>query len=107
MTASKWEKGAGWITEAAAGMIKKNESPENAARWEVEEETSCQVGKLEHISTCYVSPGGGFASENKDIMTVVLSLTDALKLIQSGQIADAKIIVGKFWLQHHLTENLA
>lgn len=124
-----YEKGPGWITETVAGMVEKNESPESAARREVEEETGYKVGKLEHISTFYVSPGGsseriilyyaevdatnkieaggGVASEDEDIMTVELSLTDALKQIQSGQIADAKTIVGIFWLHHRLTEDLA
>jgi nudix-type nucleoside diphosphatase (YffH/AdpP family) len=123
-----YEKGPGWITETVAGMIEKNESPESAARREVEEETGYNVGKLEHISTFYVSPGGSseriilyyaevdatnkieaggsVASEDEDIKTVELSLTDALKQIQSGQIADAKTIVGIFWLQHRLTEGL-
>src|SRR5680860_674863 len=45
-----YEKGPGWITETVAGMIDKKESPESAVRREVEEETGCKVGKLEHIS---------------------------------------------------------
>ncbi|MCA9473227.1 MAG: NUDIX domain-containing protein [Nitrospira sp.] len=123
-----YEKGPGWITETVAGMIEKNESPESAVRREVEEETGYNVGRLEHISTFYVSPGGsseriilyyaevdetnkieaggGIASEDEDIMTVELSLTDALKQIQSGQIADAKTIVGILWLHHRLTQDL-
>jgi len=118
-----YEKGSGWITETVAGMIEKNESPEGAARREVEEEAGYKVLKLEHISTFYVSPGGSseriilddaevdetnkseagrVAREDEDIMTVKLSLTEALQQIQSGQIADAKIIVGIFWLQKRL-----
>ena len=123
-----YEKGPGWITETVAGMIEKNESPESAVRREVEEETGYNVGRLEHISTFYVSPGGsseriilyyaevdennkieagdGVASEDEDIMPVELSLTDAFKQIQSGEIADAKTIVGILWLHHRLTQDL-
>ena len=51
--------------------------------------------------------GGGVAIEDEDIMTVELSLTEALQQIQSGQIADAKTILGIFWLQNRLTQDLA
>lgn len=124
-----YEKGPGWITETVAGMIDVNESPENAARREVEEETGYTVSKLELISTFYVSPGGsseriflyyaevegtgkigagaGTAREDEDIMTVKLSLPEALREIQGGQIADAKTILGILWLQNRLTEGLA
>lgn len=124
-----YEKGPGWITETVAGMIEKNENPESAARREVEEETGYKVLKLEHISTFYVSPGGsseriilyyaevdetnkitaggGVAREDEDIMTVKLSLTEALQQVQSGEIADAKTILGIFWLQNRVTQDLA
>jgi ADP-ribose pyrophosphatase len=124
-----YEKGPGWITEAVAGMIEKDESPESAACREVEEEIGYKVFKLEHISTFYVSPGGsseriilyyaevdeadkieaggGVASEYEDIITVDLSLTEALEQIRSGQIADAKTILGILWLQNRLMQSLA
>lgn len=123
-----YEKGPGWITEIVAGMIDTNETPESAVRREVGEETGYKVFNLEHISTFYVSPGGsseriilyyaevdetekieaggGVASENEDVITVELSLTEALEQIQSGEIADAKTIVGIFWLQNRLTQDL-
>jgi len=123
-----YEKGPGWIMETVAGMIDANESSENAAHREVEEETGYKVGKLEHISTFYVSPGGsseriilyyaevdetnkigtggGDAREDEDIMLVELSLPEALNRIQSGEIVDAKTIVGILWLQNRLMQNL-
>jgi nudix-type nucleoside diphosphatase (YffH/AdpP family) len=124
-----YEKGPGWITETVAGMIDKDESPESAARREVEEETGYKISKLEHISTFYVSPGGsseriilyyaeiddsdkiqaggGLAREHEDIITVELSVTEALEQIHSGQIADAKTILGILWLHNRLTQDLA
>lgn len=120
-----YEKGPGWITEVVAGMIDHDEAPETAARREVAEETSYTVAKLEHIATFYVSPGGsservslyyaevaesdregcggGVASEDEDIATVEMSITEALNGVQSGSIVDAKTIVGIFWLQNRLT----
>ena len=47
--------------------------------------------------------GGGVAKEDEYIMTVELSLPEALQQIQSKQIADAKTIVGIFWHQKRLT----
>lgn len=122
-----YEKGPGWITEVVAGMIDTNESPETAARREAEEETGYRILELEHISTFYVSAGGsseriilyyaevdetnkinaggGVAGEDEDIMTVELSLAEALQQIQRGEIADAKTIVGIFWLHNRFTQN--
>lgn len=122
-----YEKGPGWITEIVAGMIDENERPDQAARREVEEETGYRVGQLEHISTFYVSPGGSseriilyyaevdvtqkveggvVTREDEDIMTVELSLGEALAQIKSGKIADAKTILGILWLQNRLSRDL-
>lgn len=122
-----FDKGPGWITETVAGIIDKDESPESAARREVAEETGYKVSELQHISTFYVSPGGsserivlyyaevddsskieaggGVASEQEDIITVELSVGLALEQIQSGEIADAKTILGILWLQNRLTRD--
>jgi ADP-ribose pyrophosphatase len=121
-----FEKGPGWITETIAGMIDNNENPEDVARREVLEETGYKVSKLQHISTFYVSPGGtservflyyteidddskiaeggGLKEENEDIINVELSLDEALKKIENGEMADAKTIIAILWLRNHLTE---
>ncbi|MBC8733454.1 NUDIX hydrolase [Paraburkholderia sp. UCT2] len=117
-----YEKGPGWITEIVAGMIDKGESPDAAIRREIMEETGYSITTLEHISTFYVSPGGsseriilyyaeisnegrvesggGVASEAEDILTIEIRLDDALKKIQDGEIADAKTILGIYWLKN-------
>ena len=119
-----YEKGPGWITEVVAGMINQDESPEAAARREIREELGYNILQIEHIATFYVSPGGsseriilfytevddgdktddggGVSSEDEDIITVNLSLEDALSQIQTGQIADAKTILGILWFQNRM-----
>lgn len=121
-----YEKGPGWMTEAVAGMIGSGETPEQCARREVEEEMGYKLSRLEHISTFYVSPGGsserivlyyaevgdgdkerpggGLSSENEDIVTLELSLEEALEQIRTGQIADAKTIIGILWLKDRLSK---
>ena len=121
-----YDKGSGWITETIAGMVDKNETPEAAMRREVLEETGYNVEKLKHISTFYVSPGGsserivlfyvevsgvskveqggGVEMEQEDIITVELTVEEAQKQIESGEIADAKTIIGIMWLQDQLTK---
>jgi nudix-type nucleoside diphosphatase (YffH/AdpP family) len=120
-----YEKGSGWITETMAGMIDKDEDPETAVRREILEETGYDLRTLEHISTFYVSPGGsserivlyyaevddrkitaggGLAAEGEDIINVELSIEDALKQIDSGEIADAKTIVAILWLRNRIVD---
>jgi nudix-type nucleoside diphosphatase (YffH/AdpP family) len=122
-----FEKGPGWITETIAGMVGKDESPESAVRREIMEETGYSVLRLEHISTFYVSPGGsseriilyyaeagesskigpggGVITENEDIINVELTIEEALEQIESGEIVDAKTILGILWLANRLAQN--
>ena len=117
-----YDKGPGWITETIAGMIDKNETPEEAIHREVMEETGYSVDKLKFISTFYVSPGGsserivlfyvevceknkvekggGVETEQEDITTVELTIKEAQKQIENGEIADAKTIIGIMWLKN-------
>ena len=120
-----YESGHGWIIEAIAGIIDPGETPEEAARREVNEETGLSISSLEHIATFFPSPGGsseqiflfysevsgetaihnnsgGLANEGEDIMSLELSLEDALGKISSGEIIDAKTIIGLYWLENRL-----
>jgi nudix-type nucleoside diphosphatase (YffH/AdpP family) len=119
-------KGPGWITELMAGMIDKGESPEEAVRREIEEETGHSVDRLTHISTFYVSPGGsserivlyyaeidetsivkaggGLVEENEDIKVLEIPCAEAFRQIDDGEIADAKTIIGLMWLREKLRQ---
>lgn len=119
------ENGPGWITEVIAGIIDSGETPEESARREAQEETGLEVENVEFIASFYPSPGGcseqiylyyveisgekakynetgGLASEHENIRTLELSLEEALGQIRSGEIRDAKTILGIFWLENRL-----
>jgi nudix-type nucleoside diphosphatase (YffH/AdpP family) len=123
-----YEKGPGWLTEIVAGMIDKGESPEDAIRREILEETGHVVDTLLHIAEFYVSPGGsseriflyyaeisgldraekggGLASENEDIQLVELSTGEAFARLDRGEIQDAKTIIALMWLRTRLVSAL-
>ena len=120
-----YKTGHGWLIEAIAGIVDTDETPEESARREVREETGLSISRLEQISTFYPSPGGsserihlfysevsgesakykgtgGLISEGEDIKAEELSLEDALGKIKSGEIMDAKTIIGIYWLENQL-----
>ncbi len=123
-----YKTGHGWLFEAIAGIIDSGESSEAAARREVQEETGLEIKSLEPISTFYPSPGGsseriflyysevskepasyeetgGLLCEGEDIKSHEISLDDALMKIKSGEIMDAKTIIGIQWLENRQLKN--
>lgn len=119
-----YEKGPGWIIEAVAGKLEDDELPEEAIRREIVEEVGYAVTDLTHISTFYLSPGGaseriilflarvsntdkiagggGLETENEDIQTITFSFPELWAALESGQIVDAKTLVGILWLKNRL-----
>jgi nudix-type nucleoside diphosphatase (YffH/AdpP family) len=116
-----YEKGPGWLTEVVAGMQEHGEPAEVALRREVVEELGYEVAHLEPITTFYVSPGGsseriilfyaevnaagkvgpggGLVEENEDIVTVSWSPAELAEAVATGQIQDAKTLIGVLWFQ--------
>jgi 8-oxo-dGTP pyrophosphatase MutT (NUDIX family) len=118
------------VVDAATGAI---EDPDLAARRELEEETGYRAGTWEKLTEFWTAPG--FASElmhlylateltpahpderlgpdeDEHLRLERRSLPGALAAIDSGEIADAKSIVGLLWLDRRLrdaasTEGLA
>jgi ADP-ribose pyrophosphatase len=122
-----YRNGHGWILETIAGIVEHGEAPELTAKRETEEEIGLSFDAFEHIATFYPSPGGsseriflyysevsgeqarykatgGLSHEGEDIKVVELSLEEAMAKIQSGEIMDAKTILGIFWLVNRLSK---
>jgi ADP-ribose pyrophosphatase len=103
-----------YILELPAGKLGRGEDPEAAAGRELEEETGWTSGTLEKLTTMHTSPGfsdevlhvflatdlrksplGHKREEGESSMTVhILTLEEALHMVESGEISDGKTIVG-------------
>ncbi|KAB2346996.1 NUDIX domain-containing protein [Actinomadura rudentiformis] len=108
----------GMLVETPAGLL-DGDGPQEAIRREAAEETGHTVGVTEHVFDVYMSPGsvterlhffaapygpatatgdaGGIAMEGEDIAIVELPFCEALTMVRSGQIADAKSIMLLQW----------
>ncbi|MCR9219774.1 MAG: NUDIX domain-containing protein [Alphaproteobacteria bacterium] len=51
-----------WLVEAVAGIVEPGEAAETVARREAEEEAGLRLGRLETLSTQYMTPGGSSES---------------------------------------------
>jgi ADP-ribose pyrophosphatase len=109
---------AGFLLELAAGTKPADETPEACMRRELEEELGYRVTALLPINTFFVSPGGSserihlFYAEasaatkvgagggigDEDIEIVAKPLAEIPALLTSGEIADAKTLIGLNWL---------
>jgi nudix-type nucleoside diphosphatase (YffH/AdpP family) len=114
------DTGPGWLTEIPAGMIDAGESPEQAVRREVREESGYDIERLDSIATFYLSPGGsseriilyyaevsdasrvgaggGQGAEGESIRLVEAPVAEVVREVKAGRIADAKTLVGLLWL---------
>lgn len=108
-----------WMIELVAGLIDKDEEPEEVARREAIEEANLILGALWPITTYFPSPGGsdelvylfvgrcdsegaggvhGLAEEGEDIRVSVWPLEDALQAVKDGRINNAASIIALQWL---------
>lgn len=109
----------GLFIEAPAGLL-DDDDPESAIRREAHEETGVTVGEVEHLFEVFTSPGsiterlsffaapyrsgereagGGVQDEGEDIEVLELTLADALAMVTTGEIQDAKTIMLLQWAQ--------
>lgn len=108
----------GMLIEACAGLL-DNDNPEDCIKRETEEETGYKISKVEKVFEAYMSPGsvteilyffiaeysqemkindgGGLEEEGENIEVLELSFEESLKMIETGEIKDAKTIM---LLQH-------
>jgi ADP-ribose pyrophosphatase len=100
-----------YLLEAPAGTLAKGEAPEVGAARELEEELGVVAARMEKLSEFFVSPG--FCAEKMwlflatdltptqqrleedEIVEVVrVAMSQALEMITTGEIEDAKTIIG-------------
>lgn len=112
----------GMLIEACAGLLDK-ENPEVCIRRETEEETGYKIGEVRKVFELYMSPGsvteilyffvaeystdmkvnegGGAAHEHENIEVLELSFDHALRMMETGEIKDAKTIILLQYLSLH------
>ncbi|GIE35650.1 hypothetical protein Ait01nite_086950 [Actinoplanes italicus] len=108
----------GMLLETAAGLL-DGDDPAAAIRREAAEELGVAVGELRPVFAAWTSPGsvterlhcfaaeygiasrtsegGGLADDGEDIEAVELDFDEALRMIDTGEIADAKTIMLLQW----------
>ncbi|WP_190809175.1 NUDIX domain-containing protein [Flagellimonas sp. S3867] len=104
----------GMMIEACAGILEKGNA-EQTIKMEVEEETGYKIDKVEKVFESYMSPGsvteilyffmghyeenmrvsegGGADEETENIEVMEMSFSEAIKMMNSGEIRDAKTIM--------------
>jgi nudix-type nucleoside diphosphatase (YffH/AdpP family) len=105
---------SGMLIEACAGLLDED-NPEDCIRRETEEETGYRIKDVRKIFEAYMSPGsvteilhffiaaysrsmkvndgGGVDHEEENIEVLELNIDEALKMIETGAIRDAKTIM--------------
>lgn len=104
----------GMLIEACAGLLDKD-NPEDCIKRETEEETGYKISEVKKVFEAYMSPGsvteilyffiaeysqsmkindgGGIAHEQEDIEVLELGIDDTMRMIETGEIKDAKTIM--------------
>lgn len=103
----------GMMIEACAGLLDAD-NPEDCIRKETQEETGYKIEEVEKIFEVYMSPGsvteilyffvakyaknqqvdeGGGANEEEEIEVLELDFKNALEMVKTGEIKDAKTIM--------------
>ncbi len=108
-----------WLIELVAGLIDKDEQPEEVAHREAQEEAGLTFSALWPMTRYFPSPGGsdefvhlflgrcssegagglhGLEEEGEDIRVKVWAFEDALQAVRDGRIANAASIIALQWL---------
>jgi GDP-mannose pyrophosphatase NudK len=105
---------SGMLIEACAGLLDKDK-PEDAIRREAEEETGYKITAVEKVFEAYMSPGsvteilyffiaeyapsmkvsegGGVEAEQENIQVMEMGISEAMRMIGTGEIRDGKTIM--------------
>jgi ADP-ribose pyrophosphatase len=112
-----------WLLELVAGLIDKDEVPEQVARREAVEEAGVELGRLHPITQYLPSPGGtnervflyvgevdstgvggihGLDEEGEDIRVHRVPLEQAIEWCKDGTINNAASLIALQWVQINL-----
>ncbi len=112
-----------WMLELVAGLIDKDELPEDVVARESIEEADLPIQELEKISEYYSSPGGsneyfhlfvgkvdlsqaggvfGLKDEGEDILVHLFGLDHCWALLDQGQFLNAHTIIAMQWLKMNI-----
>ncbi len=116
---------SGMLTETCAGLIDKNETPEETIIREIKEETGYELSNVEKVYQAYtsagsltellyfyvapytkaqkVSEGGGLKKEGEQVQVMEMPFEEANLMLERGEIQDAKAII---LLQYALLKGL-
>jgi len=114
-------RGQGWLKEIVAGMIDKDELPDEAMSRELKEEIGYAPSKLELIATVFASPGGTseklhifyaetnnslkvapgiyHLDEDEDIHLLEVKKEELMDLVKKDGAIDSKTLIAILWLQ--------
>jgi len=106
---------SGMLLEACAGLIDEGENADDTIKREIKEETGYAVDSVQKIYEAYssagaftelihyyiaqykkeqkVSEGGGLKEEKEDIKIIELDFSQALGMLDKGEVKDAKTII--------------
>ena len=111
-----------WMLELIAGIVEPGESDPEVAHREAEEEAGCELHRLEPIATFYPSAGAcseqirlfigettgadhgavkGLAAEHEDILVHQMARTEALAMLDRGEINNGHTLIALQWLALH------
>jgi ADP-ribose pyrophosphatase len=114
-----------WLWEIVAGILEPTESASDVVYREAVEEMGCPVTDIIPICDFFVSPGStsettalfcgrvdasqaggihGVVSEHEDIQVHLISFSEALERLETGQIRFAPAIIALQWLALHQKE---
>lgn len=107
------------LLEIVAGEIDGNETPDKSARREAEEEVGYKLSMMVPIAKFFGSPGGmselvhvyyapveagdktgsGGGLDDENVQIVNMPVDEALKMLETPQAMDAKLLVALYWLR--------
>lgn len=119
---AKADQRSPWLLELVAGLIDKDEAPDEVGRREAVEEAGAEVQALEPIAEYYSSPGGsneyfylfagradltgvegiyGLDEEHEDIRAVVIPVQQLWQMLDRGELSNAHTLIAVQWLRLH------